>query len=116
MENKGYCVRRLSEVEGMQCLCGTSVRLFTGNNNSAANIHVVHITDSEKHYHNECTEFYYVLDGTGKLEVGDDTVELEPGTCIIIEPGTPHRGRGNFRALIVGVPPLNDSDQIVVDR
>ena len=109
---KGYAVKKLSEVQGVPCLCGTSIRLFTEKNNAVANIHVTHIRDSEKHYHNECTEFYYVLEGEGKLEVGGDTVALEPGTCIMIERRTPHRGWGDFRALIVGVPPLKDSDNI----
>ena len=113
--SSGYCVRKLSEVQGVECLCGTSVRLFTGGDSAAANVHVVHIQDSEKHYHKECTEFYYIIEGRGTLEVGDGTVELEPGTCIMIEPGTPHRGWGDFRALIVGAPPLREDDQVVVD-
>jgi mannose-6-phosphate isomerase-like protein (cupin superfamily) len=113
---KGYSVRRLSDVEGIECLCGTSVRLFTNKDNTCANVHVVHIKDSEKHYHNECTEFYYILEGRGTLEVGNDTVELQPGTCVQIDTGTPHRGRGDFRALIIGVPPLKEDDQVVVEE
>ena len=111
----GYSVRKLSDVQGIECLCGTSIRLFTGKDSPLANIHVVHIQDSEKHYHSECTEFYYILEGTGVLEVNDDTVELEAGTCVKIDVGTPHRGWGDFRALIVGVPPLRDEDQVVVE-
>lgn len=112
---KGYVVRHVSEVEAVPCPCGTSIRLFTEQDNSTANVHVTHILDSKKHYHNECTEFYYILEGKGKLEVGEDTVELEPGTCVMIEPGTPHRGWGDFRTLIVGVPPQKKDDEVIVD-
>jgi len=102
--NKGYLVRRLDEVEAMPCPCGMSTRLTTIKDQPLANIHVTQIRDMRKHYHKEVTEFYYILEGTGVMELGDDKVDVDPGTMIVIEKGTPHRGTGDFTALIAIVP------------
>jgi mannose-6-phosphate isomerase-like protein (cupin superfamily) len=45
------------------------------------------------------------------MELGDDVVEINPGTTIVIEKGTPHRGYGNFKALIVGIPAWDHADE-----
>jgi len=71
--------------------------------------------DSQKHYHKKCTEFYYILEGEGILELGDDEVKLTPGTAIMIEKGIPHRGKGDFQALIIGVPTFDPDDEYFVD-
>ena len=103
---KGYLVRKLSEVEAVPCLCGTSTRPITREHTPVLNFHIVNIQDSKKHYHRECTELYFILGGSGVLELNDDEVELEPGTA--------HRGRGDFRAVVVGVPAWNPEDKVVV--
>jgi mannose-6-phosphate isomerase-like protein (cupin superfamily) len=114
MENtkgKGYLVRHLDEVVPVPCPCGSSTRIIQRDDTPVANLHVTHIQDSAKHYHKGCTEYYYILEGRGHMELGDDVVELKPGTTIIIEPGTPHRGYGDFKALIVGIPAWDHTDE-----
>jgi len=111
---KGYLVRKLSEVEPVPCLCGSSTRPITHEDTPVLNFHVTHIQDSHKHYHRECTEVYFILEGNGTLELNDDEVELEPGTVVLIERGTAHRGKGDFRAVIVGVPAQKPEDEIIV--
>lgn len=112
--SKGYLVRRLAEVEPVPCLCGTSARALTREHTPALNFHIVDIRDSKKHYHRDCTEVYFILGGSGTLELNDDEVELEPGTVVLIEPGTAHRGKGDFRAVVVGVPAWDPSDEVEV--
>lgn len=112
--SKGYLVRKVSEVEPVPCLCGTSIRPITREHTPALNFHIVHIQDSEKHYHRDCTELYYILEGGGTLELNDDEIDLEPGTVILIEPGTAHRGTGDFRAVVVCAPAWNPEDEVVV--
>ncbi|HID94633.1 MAG TPA: cupin domain-containing protein [Candidatus Latescibacteria bacterium] len=111
---KGYFVRRLSEIKGVPCPCGTSYRPITREDTPVLNLHVTEITDSQRHYHKGCTEIYYILEGSGVLEVGDDRVDLTPGTVILIEPGTAHRGYGDFKALIVGVPAMKADDEHII--
>src|SRR5205823_5230179 len=103
---RGYLVRRLAEAPTVPCPCGQSTRLLTLADGLPANFHVTFITDSVKHYHKECTELYYILDGTGELELGDDVVAVAPGTLVVIEPYTPHRLRSvqGVRTIVLGLP------------
>jgi len=119
--SKPYLVKKLSEVETVPCLCGSSTRPITIKDTPLVNLHVTHIQDSAKHYHKECTEIYLVLEGSGVLELGwpgspegEGQVKLEPGVVVLIHPGTSHRGRGDFRAVIVGVPAQKPEDEHLV--
>ncbi|MBX7152173.1 cupin domain-containing protein [bacterium] len=64
---------------------------------------------SEKnHYHDQATQFFYILNGTGTLKINDDIVQLSAGEGIVIEPGTPHQFRNDsdrdVRFLVVSTP------------
>lgn len=107
----GYEARHVGEVEPTPCPCGESRRVFTRDDGPLANLHVTTFHDSEAHYHKDATEFYYILEGQGTLEVGGDELELSPGLMVRIDPGTVHRGRGDFKALIVGVPAWDPEDE-----
>jgi mannose-6-phosphate isomerase-like protein (cupin superfamily) len=110
--DKGYIVRNRNKTEPIVCPCGSSVRLITKKDTSLANLHVTHITDSRKHYHKKCTEIYYILEGEGKMELSEgDVVDLKPGVAVMIKPGIYHRGYGDFHALIIGIPALQEDDE-----
>jgi len=108
---KRCIVRHIEDVEPVPCPCGSSTRLITRADTDVANLHVTHIRDSEKHYHKHCTEYYFILEGAGTMELDDEAVELRPGTAVMIPPGVAHRGSGDFRALIVGVPAWEHTDE-----
>ncbi|TVQ40883.1 MAG: cupin domain-containing protein [Spirochaetaceae bacterium] len=114
-ETPGYIVRHFSDVVPTPCPCGSSVRIFTSDDTPEASFHVTRITDSRRHYHKNTTEFYYILSGHGVLEIGDDSVELRPGLGILIKKGVPHRGSGDFEAIIVPVPAFDPEDEYLVD-
>ena len=107
----GYIYRKKSEAPTVPCPCGESTRILQRTDSPAASLHVTHITDSIKHYHRDCTELYYILEGVGKMELGEDAVDLEPGVTILIEPGTPHRAFGDITTLVIGVPAWNPADE-----
>ena len=109
--SKGYIYRKQSEATVVPCACGESTRIIQVGDTPVANLHVTHITDSVKHYHKACTEYYYILEGTGKMELGDDVVDLEPGVTILIEPGTPHRAYGDIKTIVFGVPAWKHDDE-----
>ncbi len=50
----------------------------------------VEVEESKEHFHKYTKEVYIVVEGTGKLKLGDDVIELSPGTCVFIPPGTKH--------------------------
>jgi mannose-6-phosphate isomerase-like protein (cupin superfamily) len=114
--DKDYIVRHIEEIEPVPCPCGSSTRVITREDTGVANLHVTHIQDSRRHYHKECTEYYYILEGQGVMELGEDRLEIGPGTTIVIPPGLPHRGTGDFRALIFGVPAMKHDDEFFCEE
>ena len=115
LEAKGVLVRYVDEAPVFPCLCGESTRPITRADTPVANVHVTHIGDSRKHYHERCTEIYFILEGEGFLELDDEEVPLSPGLVILIPPKVAHRGRGDFRTLIVGLPAQDPEDEVLVD-
>lgn len=112
----GYLVRRLADAPTVPCPCGLSTRILTSADGAPANFHITAIADGAKHYHKECTEIYFILEGTGSLELNDDIVPVEPGTLVMIEPYTAHRLRSTtgVRTVVLGIPPLKPEDEYLV--
>ena len=110
---KGYRVHLVSESPTVPCSCGESTRVLTRPDGLACNFHVTFIQDSVKHYHKECTEVYYILEGKGKMELNDDTIAVEPGMVIYIEPNTKHRlwSLEGVRTIVLGIPAWNPEDE-----
>ena len=110
---KGYFVRRLEDAPTVPCPCGESTRPMTRDDTPVCNLHVTFIKDSVKHYHKDCTEVYYILEGRGKLEMNDDVVDIEPNMVVYIEPYTWHRlvSPEGVKTIVFGVPALNPDDE-----
>jgi mannose-6-phosphate isomerase-like protein (cupin superfamily) len=57
-------------------------------------------------------EIYIVLEGTGKISVGDDTKPVKPLDCTYLPAGIPHAltndGDENLVILVVAAPPIRD--------
>ena len=115
LATKGYQVRHLRDATVVPCPCGTSRRIFTRDDTPVANLHVTEITDSRRHYHKKATEYYYILEGSGKMELNDDVIDLTPGLAVHIAPGTAHRVYGNIKALIVVIPAAEHGDEYFCD-
>lgn len=111
-----YIYRRIEDVPSIPCPCGSSTRIITREDTPVANIHVTHITDSTRHYHKEVTEFYFILEGEGKMELGKDVVELKPGVTILIPPMMAHRAYGDIKCLICGVPAWKHDDEFFCEE
>ena len=43
------------------------------------------------HKHKGQEEVYYFIEGTGKMELDDDTIKVQPGDVVLIEDGVFHR-------------------------
>ena len=48
------------------------------------------------------------------MELEDEQFELRPGLVMYIPPGVAHRGWGDFRTVIVGIPALDPEDEVIV--
>jgi mannose-6-phosphate isomerase-like protein (cupin superfamily) len=110
---QGYLVRRVQDAPTFPCPCGASTRPLTAADTPACNLHVTFITDSVKHYHKQCTEVYYVLQGRGKMELNGDVIDVEPGTVVYVEPFTRHKlvSPEGVRTVVFGVPALRADDE-----
>jgi uncharacterized cupin superfamily protein len=66
---------------------------------------------STRHQHFTQTELYVVLEGTGRMRIGDDAeaLTLAPYSCVIVEPDTVRQVFNDTDAdalwLVVGTPP-----------
>ena len=116
VSGKGYLVRRLQDAPTVPSECGQSTRPLSYPETAVCNLHVTFIKDSTRHYHKQCTEVYYILQGWGKMELNDDVVEVEPGTVIYIEPNTAHRlfSEEGVQTIVFGVPAYRPDDEFYV--
>ena len=109
---KRYSVAQMADIPGTPCPCGSAKRAFTDDPDQIASMHVTSISvDARLHYHKKMTEFYYVLEGAGHMELDGDEVPLKPGTAVMIKPGCRHRAVGEFQMLIVPIPAFDPADE-----
>jgi quercetin dioxygenase-like cupin family protein len=64
---------------------------------------------STKHRHPTQTELYVVLEGTGRMRIGDELVTLDPLSSVLVEPSEVRQVFNDTDAetlwLVVGTPP-----------
>jgi mannose-6-phosphate isomerase-like protein (cupin superfamily) len=64
---------------------------------------------SSPHSHETEDEVWFVLSGTGRATVGEETIQIEKGTAIYCPPGQPHQltnnGKEELRVLWAFSPP-----------
>jgi mannose-6-phosphate isomerase-like protein (cupin superfamily) len=113
MQSRGYTVRRADDAPTVPCPCGQSTRIVTAADGLGCSFHITEIRDSVRHYHKSCAEVYYVLSGTGQMELNSETVDVGPGTVVTIEPGTRHRlmSESGVRTIVFGVPAFDPDDE-----
>ena len=111
--SNGYLVRRAADVAAVPCPCGESTRILTAADGAPCSLHVTAIRDATRHYHRDTTEVYYILEGSGKMELNGDWVDLEPGVVVWIEPGTRHRvvSEAGVKTIVFGIPAFNPDDE-----
>ena len=109
----GYTVRRTVDAPTVPCPCGQSTRVLTAVDGGPCSLHVTSIHDSVRHYHRDTAEVYYILEGTGKIELNGEWFDVAPGVVIHIEPGTRHRvvSERGLKTIVVAIPPFRDDDE-----
>ncbi len=75
------------------------------------------IREAKLHRHDKIHEFYYVLEGEGKVRVGEDIVHLKKGDFLHIPPGLPHKAFSDkhFKVLVISRPRWNPRDHHVLE-
>lgn len=67
---------------------------------------------TDRHYHKLSEEFYFILEGSGKMEVDGEVSEVGPGDAILIPPGAWHQIEAiePLRFLCCCAPPYQHED------
>lgn len=69
---------------------------------------------TERHYHRRSEEVYFVVKGSGELEVDGETRTVRPGDAVLIPPGAWHTlvntGSSELRILCCCAPPYAHED------
>jgi mannose-6-phosphate isomerase-like protein (cupin superfamily) len=67
---------------------------------------------ADRHHHARTEEIYFVLEGTGELELDGEKRRVAPGDAALIPPGTRHqiRAETRLRFLCCCAPPYRHDD------
>jgi mannose-6-phosphate isomerase-like protein (cupin superfamily) len=76
--------------------------------------------ETAEHYHPRAEELYYFVVGEGRMRLADEEAEVNPGDCVIIPPGTPHKlwnpGIDPLVLLCCCAPAYSDDDTVMTGR
>ena len=118
-------VTSLHGVEPFTTIDGSEIRevagIPTGNavNQSLAEATVAPDTATEEHYHRSSEEIYFFTHGSGRLRVGDQEREVEPGDTVVIAPGMRHKlwntGPAPLRLLCCCAPAYSHEDTVITE-
>ena len=69
-------------------------------------------TSTQRHYHRLSEEIYFILAGTGRMEIDGETREVGPGDAILIPAGAWHTitAAESLRFLCCCAPPYSHED------
>jgi len=105
-------VRRLSDQQEWRSTCGMRRDFVKTDKDEPVWFHYLRISDSHKHVHRRTTEYYYVTEGVGEIELDDQTIPIAKGDMIVVPPGVAHTARATtddeLHVLIIVVPPADD--------
>jgi mannose-6-phosphate isomerase-like protein (cupin superfamily) len=94
--------------------------LVVGKDKQPIGVCIADIKEAPLHYHKKTKEWYYVLDGKGKIFISTKTLNVKKGTLVFIESGLKHKAKriGNKKLLVLVVtcPPFSKEDYFEVAK
>lgn len=101
-------VRRVADQHEWRSICGMRRDLVSAEEGQPTRVHYMRISDSKKHYHQRTTEYYYITEGRGEVELDDEVFEVTKGDLVVIPPYTRHTSRPadgeELHALLFVIP------------
>lgn len=107
-------VRRLADQEEFRSTCGFRRDLTLATKDEPLWFHYLRIDHARRHVHRRTTEYYFVVEGAGHIELDDERIPIGKGDLVVIPPGTAHDAvpadGSELHVLIVAAPdPTDDS-------
>jgi mannose-6-phosphate isomerase-like protein (cupin superfamily) len=113
-------VRSLDRAEPFMTKDGSTIRELLGlptsalvRNQSLAEATLAPGQATERHYHQDSEEIYFLLEGWGVMEIDGESREVAAGDAVLIPPGARHTLRAGMegaRLLCCCAPPYRDDD------
>jgi len=112
-------VRSLAEAEAFTTADGSTIRELLGiptapvRNQSFAEASLEPGQSTQRHYHAESEEIYYVVEGAGEMELDGERRTLAVGDAVLIPPGAWHEivaGADGCRFLCCCAPAYRHED------
>jgi mannose-6-phosphate isomerase-like protein (cupin superfamily) len=111
-------VCQLSEQEPFTTQDGSTIRSILDRTNapvekqSLAEASLPKGGATQRHYHKESEELYFLLEGDGVMEIDGESREVGPGDAILIPAGAWHQitARSDLRFLCCCAPPYAHED------
>jgi len=111
-------VRQLSEQPPFTTTDGSTIRSMLDRANapvrqqSLAEASLPEGSETQRHFHRASEEFYFILEGSGRMEIDGETAEVNPGDSILIPAGAWHqiRAASSLRFLCTCSPPWSAAD------
>jgi mannose-6-phosphate isomerase-like protein (cupin superfamily) len=112
-------VASLSSVEPFTTKDGSTIReLHHTQAQSLAEATLEPAQATQRHYHRASEEIYFVVKGSGTLEVDGEERRVRPGDAVLIPPGAWHSlendGTSELRILCCCSPPYSHEDTFFV--
>lgn len=107
-----FSIADFADVPAVPCPCGMSRRAFAGSSGGRISFHIVEISaDARVHYHKNHIEVYYILEGSGFLEVDGEKTAVCPGMSLLIKEYCRHRAVGKLKIVNVSLPAFDSGDE-----
>ncbi len=118
-------VRNIGRVEAFVTKDGSEIRELLARRNSClrnqtlAEARLPAGAGTAAHHHVKTEEIYYLLEGRGRIRVGDETREVAAGDAVAIPPGAVHQitntGGTVLKFLCCCAPGYEHNDTILID-
>ena len=119
-------IDNLQNAESFVTLDGSEIREVAGPasanavNQSLAEATVPVGSETVEHFHRMTEEIYLFTHGLGRLSVGLDVRDVEPGDTVVIAPGLRHKlwntGAEPLRLLCCCAPPYSHDDTVLTEE
>jgi mannose-6-phosphate isomerase-like protein (cupin superfamily) len=118
-------VQNIADVPAFTTKDGSEIRELLAHRNSCirnqslAEARLPPAAATTPHYHPATEEIYYILEGTGRMQIDEDIREVGPGDAIAIPPGTTHQIRNTcdviLKFLCCCAPGYEHDDTVLLD-